>query len=112
MLNARLYPRAIELLQLVVSSGLVVHPLVVDEAPDAPARVFFERYFAGATGGGLEHGQLLRMAADLALGAFGSRQVLYERVFLGPPDAFRGKFYDQYLREHDSSDLVATILSS
>jgi aromatic ring hydroxylase len=96
MLNATMYPRAVELLQLIASSGLVVHPLTADEDPTARSHEFYDRYFAGAGVDATAHGRLLRAAADLALDRFGSRQVLYERVFVGPPDAFRAKFYDLY----------------
>jgi len=93
MLNATLYPRAVELLQLCVSSGLVVHPLTVDETIGSPAHPFYASYFSGASGA-FDHGRLLRAAAEVALDRFGARQVLYERVFLGPPDAFKAKYYE------------------
>jgi aromatic ring hydroxylase len=111
MLNATLYPRAVELLQLVVSSGLVMHPQVADESPGSPTSPFFQRYFSGAGATGAEHGQLLRAAADLALDRFGGRQVLYERVFLGPPDAFRAKFYDQYVDQRGVAGMLPEILA-
>ncbi len=96
MINSNLYPRAVELLQLVSSSGLIMHPLAADEDPAAHSHDFFGRYFAGDGVTASEHGRLLRAAAELALDKFGARQVLYERVFVGPPDAFRAKFYDIY----------------
>jgi aromatic ring hydroxylase len=96
MINSTLYPRAIELLQLIGSSGLIMHPLAADEDPAARSRDFFDSYFAGNGVTAIEHGRLLRAAADLALDKFGARQVLYERVFVGPPAAFRAKFYDIY----------------
>lgn len=96
MLNATLYPRAIELLQLIAGSGLIMHPLTADEQEGSPAHDYFQHYFAGVGADGVRHGRLLRAANDLAQDAFGGRQVLYERLFLGPPDAFRAKFYDLY----------------
>ena len=51
-------------------------------------------YFTGAGVDGLAHGRLLRAAADLTMNRFGTRQVLYERLFLGPPETFQAKFYD------------------
>lgn len=96
MVNSTLYARAVELLQLVGSSGLIMHPLAGDEQAGAPSHDFFASYFAGDGVTAAEHGRLLRAAADLALDKFGARQVLYERVFVGPPDAFRAKFYDIY----------------
>lgn len=98
MINSTLYPRAVELLQLVGSSGLIMHPLTADESSAAHSHEFFGKYFAGDGVSAAEHGRLLRAAADLALDKFGARQVLYERVFVGPPDAFRAKFYDIYAK--------------
>ncbi|MGW3173935.1 4-hydroxyphenylacetate 3-hydroxylase N-terminal domain-containing protein [Streptomyces sp. NPDC001153] len=96
MLNARLYPRAVELLQAIASSGLVMHPVTADEDPDAASHAFMQTYFAGSGVDGLAHGRLLRAAADLTMNRFGTRQVLYERLFLGPPEAFQAKFYDLF----------------
>jgi aromatic ring hydroxylase len=111
MTNATLYPRAVELLQLVVSSGLVVHPLAADEEPLARAHAFYDGYFAGLGVSAVEHGRLLRAAADLALDRFGARQVLYERVFVGPPDAFRSKFYDIYeTAQRGDDDLLRALM--
>lgn len=110
MANATLYPRAVELLQLIASSGLIVHPLAADEDPSARSRWFFDDYFAGSGVTAMEHGRLLRAAADLALDRFGARQVLYERVFVGPPDAFRAKFYDIYdSARRGDGDLLRTL---
>jgi len=111
MMNATVYPRAVELLQLVVSSGLVVHPLAADEEPTAMANAFYDGYFAGLGVNAVEHGRLLRAAADLALDRFGARQVLYERVFVGPPDAFRAKYYDIYeTAQRGDDDLLRALM--
>lgn len=110
MLNSTLYPRAVELLQLVSSSGLIMHPLAADEDPAAHSHAFFGRYFAGDGVTATEHSRLLRAAAELALDKFGARQVLYERVFVGPPDAFRAKFYDIYDRAGRGDDEMLRLL--
>ncbi|MER6329680.1 4-hydroxyphenylacetate 3-hydroxylase N-terminal domain-containing protein [Streptomyces sp. NPDC001034] len=96
MLNARLYPRAVELLQAIASSGLVMHPVTADEDPESAGHAFMQTYFAGDGVDGLAHGRLLRAAADLTMNRFGTRQVLYERLFLGPPEAFQAKFHDLF----------------
>lgn len=111
MLNSQLNPRAIELLQLIVSSGLVMHPAAADEDPSSPALDFYGDYFAGDGADASAHAALLRVAADLALGRFGGRQVLYERVFVGPPDAFRAKFLDQYARTRGTEPMLKDLLS-
>ena len=96
MLNSRLYPRAVEILRQIGSSGLVMHPSPGDDDPSSAAHDFYAAYFAREGVGAAEHARLLRIAADLALDRFGARQTLYERVFVGPPDAFAGKFLDIY----------------
>ncbi|MBT2365574.1 hypothetical protein J7E88_09645 [Streptomyces sp. ISL-10] len=107
MLHATLYPRAVELLRLIVSSGLVMHPVAADDDPGSSTHGFLQSYFAGDGVDGAEHGRLLRLAADLTMNRFGSRQELYERLFLGPPDAFRAKFYDLFTADRTSpSDTV------
>ena len=110
MVNSTLYPRAVELLQLVSSSGLIMHPLAADDDPAARSHAFFGRYFAGDGVTASEHGRLLRAAAELALDKFGARQVLYERVFVGPPDAFRAKFYDIYGQAGRGDDEMLRLL--
>lgn len=77
------YPRLVEILQLVGSSGLMTIPseatfesVVGDEA---------EAYFQSATLGGKERVRLFRLAWDIACSSFGGRQVLYERFFTGDP---------------------------
>jgi aromatic ring hydroxylase len=96
MINSGLYPRAVEILQMVGSSGLVMHPSPDDDRPSSAAHEFYSEYFSRDTFGAAEHARLLRIASDLALDRFGGRQALYERVFVGPPDAFAGKFLDIY----------------
>lgn len=110
MVNSTLYARAVELLQLVGSSSLIMHPLAGDEEPGGLSHDFFAGYFAGDGVTAAEHGRLLRAAADLALDRFGARQVLYERVFVGPPDAFRAKFYDIYCRGNRGDDEILRAL--
>lgn len=80
----RLYPRLIEILQLVGSSALMATPTAADlAAPELAADI--EKYYQGTTLGGHERVRLLRLAWDLACSSFGGRQVLYERFFAGDP---------------------------
>jgi 4-hydroxyphenylacetate 3-monooxygenase len=76
------YPRLVEILQILGSSGLANIPSEASvEAPEIAADV--ERYFQGATLGGKERIRLFRLAWDIACSSFGGRQVLYERYFAG-----------------------------
>src|SRR5581483_7639677 len=75
----RLYPRMVELLQLLASSGLVMVPSERDV--DGPLAGDIARYFRGADSPARERIALFRLASDLALNSFGGRQVLYERFY-------------------------------
>jgi 4-hydroxyphenylacetate 3-monooxygenase len=78
------YPRLIEILQLVGSSGLMATPSERDlAAPELSADV--EKYYHSATLMGHDRVRLFRLAWDLACSSFAGRQVLYERFFAGDP---------------------------
>jgi 4-hydroxyphenylacetate 3-monooxygenase len=80
----RAYPRLIEILQLVGSSGLMATPTERDlAAPELSADV--EKYYQSATLMGHDRVRLFRLAWDLACSSFAGRQVLYERFFAGDP---------------------------
>ena len=76
------YPRLVEILQILGSSGLANIPSQASvESPDLVEDI--ERYYQGATLGGRERIRLFRLAWDIACSSFGGRQVLYERYFAG-----------------------------
>jgi len=80
----RAYPRIIEILQLIGSSGLMATPTERDlERPEIAADI--DRYYQSATLMGHERVKLFRVAWDLACSSFAGRQVLYERFFAGDP---------------------------
>src|SRR2546425_1929366 len=77
------YPRIVEILQLLGSSSFMLTPSEADfQSPLAPE---IEQYLATDTASARERVKLFRLAWDLALSAFGSRQVLYERFFASDP---------------------------
>jgi 4-hydroxyphenylacetate 3-monooxygenase len=76
------YPRLVEILQILGSSGLANIPSEASvDSPELQADI--ERYFQGATIGGKERIRLFRLAWDVACSSFAGRQVLYERYFAG-----------------------------
>jgi aromatic ring hydroxylase len=91
VLNGQLYARLVELLQLVGSSSLIMVPSPGDlDGPDAAAL----RDYLGADGeSGHRAVAIQRLAAELSISAFAGRQVLYERFFLGPPEAARRRYH-------------------
>lgn len=93
----KMYPRMIEILQLLGSSGLMATPTEADlELPELADDV--DRYFQSATLMGRERVQLFRLAWDLACSSFAGRQVLYERFFAGDPYSLMATRYLGYER--------------
>jgi 4-hydroxyphenylacetate 3-monooxygenase/anthranilate 3-monooxygenase (FAD)/4-hydroxyphenylacetate 3-monooxygenase len=97
VLGTEFFPRLTELLQLAGSSNLVMQPGERDLA--GPAAEIFRSYLgsgAAASGGddlGGEPAEVLRLAAELAIGDFGGRQLLFERFYLGAPEALRDRYF-------------------
>ncbi len=80
----KVYPRLIEILQLIGSSGLMATPTERDLArPELAADV--NKYYQSATLMGHDRVRLFRLAWDLSCSSFAGRQVLYERFFAGDP---------------------------
>jgi len=42
---------------------------------------------------------MFRLAHDVAISGFGSRQTLYERYFFGPPALMASSYYDLYNKD-------------
>ena len=93
----RMYPRMVEILQLLGSSSLMALPTQADFATELEPEL--ERYLATGTATGLERVRLFRLAWDVACSAFGSRQVLYERFFFGDPSRMASALYGVYDKE-------------
>jgi 4-hydroxyphenylacetate 3-monooxygenase len=93
----KVYPRLIEILQLVGSSGLMMIPTERDlAAPELAADI--DKYYQAATLRGHERVRLFRLAWDLCGSTFGGRQVLYERFFGGDPYALQAARFTSYDR--------------
>lgn len=92
MLFPRLYPRFVEIIQLIGASGLVALPTSADFSSDIKEDL--DLYMQAATVDASERVKIFRLAWDLTMSAYGSRQTLYERFFFG--DAVRlasGHYY-------------------
>ncbi len=78
-----MYPRMIEIIQLLGASGMMARPTQADV--EGPLREAIEKYYQAARLDAVDRIKLFRLAWDLALSSFGSRQVIYERFFFGDP---------------------------
>jgi len=93
----KMYPRMIEILQMMGASSLMATPAEADFSNDISEDV--ERYFQVAHRGSKDRVALFRLAHDVAVSGFGSRQCLYERFFFGPPPLLAAQFYDLYPKD-------------
>jgi 4-hydroxyphenylacetate 3-monooxygenase len=80
-----MYPRMVEIIQLLGSSSLMALPTEADFA--SPIAPDLERYLETDTESAVDRARLFHLAWDVACSAFGGRQALYERFFQG--DIFR-----------------------
>ncbi len=93
----RMYPRLVELVQLLGSSSLMATPSERDF--EGPLAEDVERYFGLANLGSRDRVALFRLAQDVAASGFGNRQALYERFFFGPPERMASAYFDLYNRD-------------
>ena len=90
----KLYPRMIEILQLLSASSLMMIP--PDSAMESPIAEDIDRYLAVANRDARSRIKLFRLAWDVACSAFAGRQVLYERFFFGDPVRMMSVLYHTY----------------
>ncbi len=91
------YPRMIEILQLLGTSSFMALPSEADfETPLAPE---VNQYLATDTSNARDRARLFHLAWDVACSAFSGRQVLYERMFGGDPVRNAIILFNNYDRE-------------
>lgn len=92
-----MYPRMVEILQLLGASGMLARPTKADL--EGPLRPVIEKYYQAARADAAERIKLFRLAWDVALSSFGSRQVIYERFFFGDPVRMQMATFGAYDRQ-------------
>lgn len=77
------YGRLVEIIQLIGASNFIATPNEKDfESEIAP---LLERFMGGYEASAKDRIRLFRLAKDLTMGDFGSRQTQFERYFYGDP---------------------------
>ncbi|PAE26580.1 MULTISPECIES: 4-hydroxyphenylacetate 3-monooxygenase, oxygenase component [Bacillaceae] len=100
----KMYPRAIEVMQIVGAGGLLMSPTGADF--ESALREDIENYYVGRAGvSSLERVSIFKLAWDLCGEAFGQRLLQYERYYTGDPIRKRGIFFNNYKRLH-THDMV------
>lgn len=93
----KMYPRLVELVQLLGSSSLMATPCDADFSNDISDDV--AQYFQTVNLNSRDRVGLYRLAHDVAVSGFGNRQALYERFFFGPQNVMAGIYYDLYNKD-------------
>ena len=94
----RVYPRMIEILRVLGASGLMGIPTEADFA-HAEIGPILNRGLQGKNLDGYERTQLFRLAWDMTMSAFGSRQMHYEYYFFGDPVRMGMSYFEGYEKE-------------
>ncbi|EON71850.1 4-hydroxyphenylacetate 3-monooxygenase, oxygenase component [Lysinibacillus sphaericus] len=93
----KVYPTFTEIIQLLGASGLMSIP---SEKAFAADDGDLEHYLQSSRDGGEERVKKFRLAWDLTMSSFGTRQTLYERYFFGDPVRLSSMLYQSYNREY------------
>ncbi|WP_257348355.1 4-hydroxyphenylacetate 3-monooxygenase, oxygenase component [Pseudalkalibacillus decolorationis] len=105
---AKIYPMFTDIIQLLGASGLVSIPGEKDF--NSPIKEDLEEYLQAANAGAVDRVKIFRLAWDLTMSAFGSRQTLYEQFFFGGPLNLAKMIYQNYDRS-ESTEWIKHFLS-
>ncbi|NBJ71167.1 MULTISPECIES: 4-hydroxyphenylacetate 3-monooxygenase, oxygenase component [Clostridia] len=94
----RVYPRMIEIIRILGASGMMGIPTEADFAHEEIGPIL-HRAMQGKNVEGYERVQIFRLAWDLTMSAFGSRQTHYEYYFFGDPIKMGMAYFDNYDKE-------------
>jgi 4-hydroxyphenylacetate 3-monooxygenase len=93
----RIYPRYSEIIQLIGASGMVLIP--TERAFDSEIRAELDQYLQADGMNADDRVKLFRLAWDLTMSSFGTRQTQYERYFFGDPIRLSSNLNKNYLKE-------------
>ncbi|UNL83309.1 4-hydroxyphenylacetate 3-monooxygenase, oxygenase component [Priestia koreensis] len=106
----RIYPRLVEILRVLGASGLMGIPTHADFHNEEIGSII-NRGLQGKNLEGYERVQLFRLAWDLTMSAFGSRQMHYEYYFFGDPVRMGMTYFDNYGAKEELKERVSQFLS-
>ncbi|MBS4173098.1 4-hydroxyphenylacetate 3-monooxygenase, oxygenase component [Bacillus sp. FJAT-49736] len=90
----RIYPRLVEIIQLLSGSSLITLPTELDF--QSPVREYIDLYLQGANSCAEDKIKLFRLAWDFCMSPFGTRQTHFERFFFGDPVKLGIGLYNGY----------------
>jgi 4-hydroxyphenylacetate 3-monooxygenase len=90
----RVYPRFTDIIQLLGASGLMSIP--TENAFQSNVRKDLDQYLQSKSENAEDRVKIFRLAWDLTMSSFGTRETLYERFFFGDPIKLSGELYRSY----------------
>ena len=90
----KIYPRFCEIIQIIGASGMVSLPTEKDF--DSKISEDLNKYLQGTNRNACDRIKIFRLAWDLTMSSFGTRQTQYERYFFGDPIRIATNLYKQY----------------
>lgn len=93
----KLYPRFSEIIQLIGASGMVTLPTEKDFQSERITDL--HHYLQAANRSAEDRLKIFRLAWDLTMSAFGTRQTQYERYFFGDPVRLASYLYKSYPKD-------------
>lgn len=90
----KVYPRFTEIIQMIGASGMITLP--TEQALNGHIGSDLDKYLQGYNSSARERTKLFRLAWDLTMSPFGTRQTQYERFFFGDPVRLSSYLYKNY----------------
>jgi 4-hydroxyphenylacetate 3-monooxygenase len=103
-----IYPRMMEIIQLIGASGLIMIPSEADF--NTELKPYLDTYLKGNDRDALDKVQLFRLAWELSSSGFGGRQELYERFFFGDSRTVNKRLYQGYSHKEKYTNQVKDFL--
>ncbi|WP_066253990.1 4-hydroxyphenylacetate 3-monooxygenase, oxygenase component [Neobacillus drentensis] len=93
----KIYPRFSEIIQIIGASGMISLP--TESAFDSEIRSELDQYLQADGMNAENRVKLFRLAWDLTMSSFGTRQTQYERYFFGDPIRLSSNLYKSYIKD-------------
>ncbi|MDP4105931.1 MAG: 4-hydroxyphenylacetate 3-monooxygenase, oxygenase component [Bacillota bacterium] len=100
----KIYPRFSEIIQLIGASGMVSLP--TEKAFGSEIRAELDQYLQADSMNAVDRVKLFRLAWDLTMSSFGTRQTQYERYFFGDPVKLSSNLYRNYLKDQHVEEII------
>ncbi|MEI4789250.1 4-hydroxyphenylacetate 3-monooxygenase, oxygenase component [Bacillus sp. FJAT-53060] len=99
----KIYPRFTEIIQLIGASGMVTLP--TEDTFNSEMKEDLNHYLQATDTNGEDRVKIFRLAWDLTMSSFGTRQTHYERFFFGDPIRLAGGLYESYPKKAQVTEI-------